>query len=168
MFWPGEKIPSVHLVCSPTPIQVSEWHKKLEEARLQELRKNRELVARREEIKYLKNLVVEQERSISSLEEDLVQQNNVKRYHLMVTKKNINKCWLWRCFYLCVCVVAVGGAAALLGSERGGAGATAGHVRETAEPNYRIRSEGPVSIKMHYFTNIFQNYSARSASCASI
>lgn len=57
---------------------MGEWHKKLEEARLQELRKNRELVAQREEIKYLKNLVAEQERSISGLEEELVQQSNVK------------------------------------------------------------------------------------------
>ncbi|MCJ8734467.1 hypothetical protein PDJAM_G00235690 [Pangasius djambal] len=57
--------------------KVSEWHKKLEESRLQELRKNRELVAQREEIRYLKNMVAEQERSISSLEEELVQQNNL-------------------------------------------------------------------------------------------
>lgn len=71
----NEKISSHRL----RPVQVSEWHKKLEEARLQELRKNRELMAQREEIKYLKNLVAEQERSISNLEEELVQQNNVKR-----------------------------------------------------------------------------------------
>lgn len=64
--------------CSLTPIQVREWHKKLEEVRLHELRKNREVVAQREEIRYLKNLVAMQERSISSLEEELVQQNNVK------------------------------------------------------------------------------------------
>ncbi|KAK3535966.1 hypothetical protein QTP70_022859 [Hemibagrus guttatus] len=57
--------------------KVIEWHKKLEEARLQELRKNRELVAQREEIRYLKNMVAEQERSICSLEEELVQQNNL-------------------------------------------------------------------------------------------
>ncbi|KAF5897955.1 centrosomal protein [Clarias magur] len=57
--------------------KVSEWHKKLEEARLQELRKNRELVAQREEIKYLKNMVAEQESSIGRLEEELVQQNNL-------------------------------------------------------------------------------------------
>ncbi|GAA6081696.1 centrosomal protein of 290 kDa isoform X2 [Tachysurus ichikawai] len=57
--------------------KVMEWHKKLEEVRLQELRKNRELVAQREEIRYLKNMVAEQERSISSLEEELVQQNNL-------------------------------------------------------------------------------------------
>uniref|UniRef100_A0A8B9GSI1 Centrosomal protein 290 n=1 Tax=Astyanax mexicanus TaxID=7994 RepID=A0A8B9GSI1_ASTMX len=58
--------------------KVSEWHKKLEEARLQELRKNRELGAQREEIRYLKNMIDEQERIISSLEEELVQQNNLQ------------------------------------------------------------------------------------------
>ncbi|XP_066505194.1 centrosomal protein of 290 kDa [Hoplias malabaricus] len=57
--------------------KVSEWQKKLEEAHLQELRKNRELVAQREEIRYLKNLVAEQEHIISSLEEELVQQNSL-------------------------------------------------------------------------------------------
>ncbi|XP_036424131.1 centrosomal protein of 290 kDa isoform X2 [Colossoma macropomum] len=57
--------------------KVSEWHKKLEEARLQELRKNRELGALKEEIRYLKNMVAEQEHTISSLEEELVQQNNL-------------------------------------------------------------------------------------------
>uniref|UniRef100_A0A671UTP0 Centrosomal protein 290 n=1 Tax=Sparus aurata TaxID=8175 RepID=A0A671UTP0_SPAAU len=51
------------------------WHKKMEEARLQELRKGRELVVQKEEIRYLKNLVEEQERNICSLEEDMVQQN---------------------------------------------------------------------------------------------
>ncbi|XP_072519040.1 centrosomal protein of 290 kDa isoform X2 [Salminus brasiliensis] len=59
--------------------KVSEWHKKLEEARLQELRKNRELGAQREEIRYLKNMVAEQENIINSLEEELVQQNNEER-----------------------------------------------------------------------------------------
>uniref|UniRef100_A0A4W4EUZ0 Centrosomal protein of 290kDa coiled-coil region domain-containing protein n=1 Tax=Electrophorus electricus TaxID=8005 RepID=A0A4W4EUZ0_ELEEL len=57
--------------------KVSEWHKKLEETRLQELRKNRELVAQREEIRYLKNMVAEQEHTVSTLEEELVQQNNM-------------------------------------------------------------------------------------------
>ncbi|KAI4894866.1 hypothetical protein NFI96_019180 [Prochilodus magdalenae] len=57
--------------------KVSEWHKKLEEARLQELRRNRELGAQKEEIRYLKNIAAEQERTISSLEEELVQQNNL-------------------------------------------------------------------------------------------
>lgn len=59
--------------------QVTEWHKKMEEARLQELRKGRELVVQREEIRYLKNLVDEQEQTIRSLEEDIVQQNMVRR-----------------------------------------------------------------------------------------
>lgn len=54
-----------------------EWHKKMEEIRLQELRNARELVAQKEENQYLKNLVAEQERSISSLEQDIVQQNMV-------------------------------------------------------------------------------------------
>ncbi|XP_030637377.1 centrosomal protein of 290 kDa [Chanos chanos] len=57
--------------------KVSEWHKKLEEARLQELRRSRELGMQREEIRYLKNMVAEQERTISSLEEELVQQKNL-------------------------------------------------------------------------------------------
>uniref|UniRef100_A0A7N8YCJ4 Centrosomal protein 290 n=1 Tax=Mastacembelus armatus TaxID=205130 RepID=A0A7N8YCJ4_9TELE len=58
--------------------KVSEWHKKMEEARLQELRKGRELVVQKEEIRYLKNLVEEQERTVCSLEEDIVQQNTVR------------------------------------------------------------------------------------------
>lgn len=59
------------------PLQVIEWHKKLEEVRLLEMRQNREINTQREEIKYLKNIVAEQERTISSQEEELVQQNNV-------------------------------------------------------------------------------------------
>ncbi|XP_035521325.1 centrosomal protein of 290 kDa isoform X2 [Morone saxatilis] len=58
--------------------KVTEWHKKMEEARLQELRKGRELVVQKEEIRYLKNLVEEQERTIRLLEEDTVQQNMLK------------------------------------------------------------------------------------------
>ncbi|XP_068560642.1 centrosomal protein of 290 kDa isoform X2 [Cebidichthys violaceus] len=58
--------------------KVTEWHKKMEEARLQELRKGRELVVQKEEIRYLKNLVEEQERTIRSLEEDNVQQNTLQ------------------------------------------------------------------------------------------
>lgn len=50
----------------------------MEEARLQELRKGRELVVQKEEIRHLKNLVEEQERNIRSLEEDMVQQNMVR------------------------------------------------------------------------------------------
>ncbi|KAE8296722.1 Centrosomal protein of 290 kDa [Larimichthys crocea] len=61
--------------------KVTEWHKKMEEARLQELRKGRELVVQKEEIRYLKNLVKEQERSIRSLEEDIVQQNTIQDEH---------------------------------------------------------------------------------------
>ncbi|XP_033491058.2 centrosomal protein of 290 kDa isoform X2 [Epinephelus lanceolatus] len=55
--------------------KVTEWHKRMEDARLQELRKGRELVVQKEEIRYLKNLVEEQDRNIRSLEEDIVQQN---------------------------------------------------------------------------------------------
>lgn len=58
--------------------QVMEWHKKMEEIRLQELRSARELMVQKEENQYLKNLVAEQERSISSLEQDVVQQNMVR------------------------------------------------------------------------------------------
>lgn len=58
--------------------QVMEWHKKMEEIRLQELRNARELVAQKEENQYLKNLVAEQERNISSLEKDIVHQNMVR------------------------------------------------------------------------------------------
>lgn len=47
----------------------------MDDTRLQELRKGRELVVQREEIRYLRNLVEEQERTIRSLEEDVVQQN---------------------------------------------------------------------------------------------
>ncbi|XP_051740645.1 centrosomal protein of 290 kDa isoform X2 [Ctenopharyngodon idella] len=57
--------------------KVIEWHKKLEEVRLLEMRQNREINTQREEIKYLKNIVAEQERTISSQEEELVQQNNL-------------------------------------------------------------------------------------------
>ncbi|KAJ8261931.1 hypothetical protein GJAV_G00160140 [Gymnothorax javanicus] len=57
--------------------KVSEWHKKMEDLRLQELRRARELTAQKEEIKYLRNIVAEQERTISGLEEDIIQQNNL-------------------------------------------------------------------------------------------
>ncbi|XP_036068091.1 centrosomal protein of 290 kDa isoform X4 [Oryzias melastigma] len=53
--------------------KVSEWHKRMEEARLQELRKGRELAVQKEEIRYLKNLVGEQEQTIRTLEEEIVQ-----------------------------------------------------------------------------------------------
>ncbi|XP_008289537.1 centrosomal protein of 290 kDa [Stegastes partitus] len=58
--------------------KVTEWHKKMEEARLQELRKGRELVVQREEIRYLKKLVEEQEQTIHLLEEDIVQQSTLQ------------------------------------------------------------------------------------------
>lgn len=57
--------------------KVTEWHKKMEETRLQDLRKGRELVVQKEEIKYLWNLVKEQEQTIHSLEEDIVQQKTL-------------------------------------------------------------------------------------------
>uniref|UniRef100_A0A1A8F9Y7 Centrosomal protein 290 n=1 Tax=Nothobranchius korthausae TaxID=1143690 RepID=A0A1A8F9Y7_9TELE len=50
----------------------------MEEARLQELRKARELAVQKEEISYLKKLVKEQDRTISSLEEDIVQLNTLQ------------------------------------------------------------------------------------------
>ncbi|XP_029009885.1 centrosomal protein of 290 kDa isoform X2 [Betta splendens] len=58
--------------------KVTEWHKKMEDVRLQELRKGRELAAQKEEIRHLKNLVEEQERAICMLEEDIVQQHTLQ------------------------------------------------------------------------------------------
>ncbi|XP_023204567.1 centrosomal protein of 290 kDa isoform X2 [Xiphophorus maculatus] len=58
--------------------KVMEWHKRMEEARLQELRKGRELVVQKEEISYLKKLVEEQDRTVRSLEEDIVQLNSLQ------------------------------------------------------------------------------------------
>ncbi|KAK2842693.1 hypothetical protein Q5P01_012893 [Channa striata] len=58
--------------------KITEWHKKMEEARLQELRKGRELVVQKEEIRYLKNLVEEQEGSIRMLEDEIVQQQTLQ------------------------------------------------------------------------------------------
>ncbi|KAL4839450.1 hypothetical protein H8958_001682 [Nasalis larvatus] len=55
--------------------KVINWHMKIEELRLQELKLNRELVKDKEEIKYLNNIISEYERTISSLEEEIVQQN---------------------------------------------------------------------------------------------
>ncbi|XP_046890019.1 centrosomal protein of 290 kDa isoform X2 [Hypomesus transpacificus] len=57
--------------------KVNEWHKKMEDVRLQELRRGRELGVQKEEIRHLKNLVAEQERTIQTLEEDIVQQNTI-------------------------------------------------------------------------------------------
>ncbi|XP_014825491.1 PREDICTED: centrosomal protein of 290 kDa isoform X8 [Poecilia mexicana] len=58
--------------------KVMEWHKRMEEARLQELRKGRELVVQKEEISYLKKLVEEQDRTVRTLEEDIVQLNSLQ------------------------------------------------------------------------------------------
>ncbi|XP_066489245.1 centrosomal protein of 290 kDa isoform X2 [Tiliqua scincoides] len=55
--------------------KVIEWHMKIEELRLQELKLNRELARQKEEIKYLNNILSEYERMISNLEEEIVQQN---------------------------------------------------------------------------------------------
>nr|KAF6451976.1 centrosomal protein 290 [Molossus molossus] len=55
--------------------KVISWHMKIEELRLQELKLNRELVKDKEEIKYLNNIISEYEQTISSLEEEIVQQN---------------------------------------------------------------------------------------------
>nr|XP_009934536.1 PREDICTED: centrosomal protein of 290 kDa [Opisthocomus hoazin] len=55
--------------------KVVEWHMKMEELRLQELKLNRELVKQKEEVKYLHNIISEYERTISNLEEEIVQQN---------------------------------------------------------------------------------------------
>ncbi|XP_077327508.1 centrosomal protein of 290 kDa [Lithobates pipiens] len=54
--------------------KVTEWHKKMEEVRLQDLKRTRELNQKKEEIKYLNNVISEQERTITNLEEELVQQ----------------------------------------------------------------------------------------------
>ncbi|XP_032730066.1 centrosomal protein of 290 kDa isoform X1 [Lontra canadensis] len=55
--------------------KVINWHMKIEELRLQELKLNRELVKDKEEIKYLNNIISEYENTICSLEEEIVQQN---------------------------------------------------------------------------------------------
>nr|XP_060633338.1 centrosomal protein of 290 kDa isoform X6 [Anolis sagrei ordinatus] len=55
--------------------KVIEWHMKIEELRLQELKLNRELATKKEEIKYLNNILSEYERTINNLEEEIVQQN---------------------------------------------------------------------------------------------
>ncbi|XP_069485433.1 centrosomal protein of 290 kDa isoform X2 [Ambystoma mexicanum] len=55
--------------------KVTEWQKKMEELRLHDLKMNRELVKRKEEIKYLNNVISENERLIGNLEEEIVQQS---------------------------------------------------------------------------------------------
>ncbi|XP_072257323.1 centrosomal protein of 290 kDa [Pyxicephalus adspersus] len=54
--------------------KVIEWHNKIEEVRLQDLKLTRELNQKKEELKYLNNVISEQERTISNLEKELVQQ----------------------------------------------------------------------------------------------
>ncbi|NXH19921.1 CE290 protein, partial [Bucco capensis] len=55
--------------------KVIEWHMKMEELHLQELKLNRELVKQKEEVKYLHNIISEYECTITNLEEELVQQH---------------------------------------------------------------------------------------------
>ncbi|NWU11974.1 CE290 protein, partial [Cephalopterus ornatus] len=55
--------------------KVIEWHMKMEELHLQELKLNRELVKQKEEVKYLCNVISEYECTINNLEEEIVQQN---------------------------------------------------------------------------------------------
>ncbi|NXY64641.1 CE290 protein, partial [Callaeas wilsoni] len=55
--------------------KVIEWHTKMEELHLQELKLSRELVKQKEEVKYLRNIISEYECTISNLEEEIVQQN---------------------------------------------------------------------------------------------
>ncbi|NXY33837.1 CE290 protein, partial [Pomatorhinus ruficollis] len=55
--------------------KVMEWHMKMEELHLQELKLSRELVKQKEEVKYLRNIISEYECTISNLEEENVQQN---------------------------------------------------------------------------------------------
>ncbi|XP_055078613.1 centrosomal protein of 290 kDa [Periophthalmus magnuspinnatus] len=57
--------------------KVMEWQRRMEEARLQEMRRSRELLVQKEETVFLKRLVQEQERNIQRLEEDMVQQNTL-------------------------------------------------------------------------------------------
>ncbi|NXL50761.1 CE290 protein, partial [Podilymbus podiceps] len=55
--------------------KVIEWHMKMEELHLQELKLSRELVKQKEEVKYLRNIISEYERTINNLEAEIVQQN---------------------------------------------------------------------------------------------
>ncbi|XP_036373669.1 centrosomal protein of 290 kDa [Megalops cyprinoides] len=61
--------------------KVTEWHRRMEELRLQELRQGRELSALREEQRHLQGVVTQQEQHIRSLEEELVRQNNLYEEH---------------------------------------------------------------------------------------
>ncbi|NWS75767.1 CE290 protein, partial [Crotophaga sulcirostris] len=58
--------------------KVIEWHMKMEELHLQELKLNRELVKQKEEMKCLRNIIAEYESTINTLEEEIVQQ---KKFH---------------------------------------------------------------------------------------
>ncbi|NXW59688.1 CE290 protein, partial [Eurystomus gularis] len=55
--------------------KVIEWHMKMEELHLRELKLTRELVKQKEEVKYLQNIISEYESTINNLEEEIVQQN---------------------------------------------------------------------------------------------
>ncbi|XP_047916991.2 centrosomal protein of 290 kDa isoform X2 [Anser cygnoides] len=57
--------------------KVIEWHLKMEELHLLELKLNRELLKQKEEIKYLRNIISEYECTINNLEEEIVQQNKL-------------------------------------------------------------------------------------------
>ncbi|XP_069830230.1 centrosomal protein of 290 kDa isoform X2 [Dendropsophus ebraccatus] len=59
-------------------LKVTEWHQKMEEMRLQDMKLARELNQKKEEIKYLSNIISEQEHTINNLEEELLQQ---RRFH---------------------------------------------------------------------------------------
>ncbi|XP_062914429.1 centrosomal protein of 290 kDa isoform X2 [Mobula hypostoma] len=63
--------------------KVTEWHSKIEELRLQDLRMNRCLNKQKEEIKYLTNIISEQEHTINDLEEETVQQNKFHEERLL-------------------------------------------------------------------------------------
>ncbi|NWY65941.1 CE290 protein, partial [Erithacus rubecula] len=64
--------------------KVIEWHMKMEELHLQELKLSRELVKQKEEVKYLHNIISEYERTINNLEEEIVQQNKSHEERQMV------------------------------------------------------------------------------------
>ncbi|XP_048463896.1 centrosomal protein of 290 kDa [Rhincodon typus] len=57
--------------------KVIEWHKKIEELRLQDLKTNRSINKQKEEITYLNNIITELEHTINNLEEETVQQNKL-------------------------------------------------------------------------------------------
>ncbi|MEE6480267.1 hypothetical protein FKM82_012520 [Ascaphus truei] len=56
--------------------KVTEWHKKMEELRLQDLKLSRELSKKMEELKFLNNIISEHEHTIGTQEEEIVQQAN--------------------------------------------------------------------------------------------